>query len=68
MDTIFLYISKIRTPVVVGWLVLLLVWESGAPFFGFFRSRARDRFWHGLENMFVGLVGAIIPALGFISL
>ena len=68
MDAIFPDIAKIRTPVIVGWLVLLLVWESAAPFFGFFRGRARQRFWHGLKNMLVGLASAIIPALGFISL
>lgn len=68
MDTIFLSISKIRTPLIVGWLVLLLVWESAAPFLGFFRSHARDRFWHGLKNVLLGLASAIFPALGFISL
>lgn len=68
MDSIFLCISKHRTPVIVGWLVCLLIWESAAPFFGFFQSRARVRFWHGLKNMLVGLASAIIPALGFVSL
>ena len=68
MDSIFLYISKHRTPVILGWLVFLLIWESAAPFFGFFHSRTRVRFWHGLKNMLVGLASAIIPALGFVSL
>ena len=68
MDSIFLDITKHRTPVIVGWLVFLLVWESAAPFFGFFHSRTRVRFWHGLKNMLVGLASAIIPALGFVSL
>ena len=68
MDAIFLNLSKIRTPVVVGWLVFLLAWETAAPFFGFFHSHARERFWHGLKNMLVGLASAIIPALGFVSL
>lgn len=68
MDTFFLYLSQARTPVIIVWLVGLLVWESAAPFFGFFQRRGRERLAHGLKNMLVGAASAIFPALGFVGL
>ncbi len=68
MEDIFQTIARVRTPIVVGWLVLLLVWETVVPFFGFFRQHGRERFWHGVKNLLVGLASTILPALGFLSL
>ena len=68
MDTFFLFLTKYRTPLTVGWLAALLVWESGAPFFGFFRGRGKERLVHGIRNLLVGAPGAVLPALGFIGL
>ena len=68
MDTFFLFVTKYRTPMTIGWLAALLVWESGAPFFGFFRGRGKDRLVHDIRNLLVGAPGALLPALGFIGL
>ena len=54
MVTFFLFLSKYRTPLMIGWLAALLAWESAAPFFGFFRQRGKDRLVHGIRNMLVG--------------
>ena len=67
MDTFFLFISKYRTPLTIGWLVLLLAWESAAPFFDFFRQKGRARLKHGILNLLVGAPSALLPALGFVS-
>jgi sterol desaturase/sphingolipid hydroxylase (fatty acid hydroxylase superfamily) len=67
MDTFFLFISKHRTPLIVGWLVILLAWESAAPFFGFFRRRGKARLKHGALNLLVGAPSALLPALGFMT-
>jgi sterol desaturase/sphingolipid hydroxylase (fatty acid hydroxylase superfamily) len=68
MDAFFLYLSHTRMPVTIGWLVALLVWESAAPFFGFFQRRGTERLAHGVKNLLVGAASAIFPALGFVSL
>ncbi len=68
MVTFFLFLSKYRTPLMIGWLAALLAWESAAPFFGFFRQRGKDRLVHGIRNMLVGAPSALLPALGFIGL
>src|SRR5688500_9304600 len=67
MDSFFLFLSKYRTPLTIGWLVVLIVWESGAPFFGFFRQHGKERLLHGMRNMLVGAPSALLPALGFVG-
>lgn len=49
----------------VGWLVVLLVWETAAPCFILF-TRSRDRWRHGLRNVIVGALNAVLVALVFV--
>ena len=48
---------------VFGWLVLLLAWETGAPFLGFFRGRWRERTRHDGVNFAIGAVNALFNAV-----
>ncbi|MCI0748811.1 MAG: sterol desaturase family protein [Verrucomicrobia subdivision 3 bacterium] len=45
-------------------LVVLLTWESLAPFFAYFAGAARERIRHGLRNVALGVVNATVN--GFI--
>ncbi len=59
--------NQVRTPTVFGLMVLLLVWESAAPFFLQFRSR-RERVLHGARNVAIGFANALVTALVFSGL
>jgi sterol desaturase/sphingolipid hydroxylase (fatty acid hydroxylase superfamily) len=61
-------LSHLRTPIFIGWLVILLVWESGAPFFDYFKARRRERLRHALRNLTVGLLNSALIALLFVTL
>ena len=47
-----------------GWLVILLLWETAAPFFALFTSGC-DRVRHAGRNLALGLVNALATALLF---
>jgi sterol desaturase/sphingolipid hydroxylase (fatty acid hydroxylase superfamily) len=49
------------------WLVILLLWESFSPFLPLFSS-AKTRVRHGLINIFVGLINALLTATIFAGL
>ncbi len=48
----------------LGWLVVLLAWETVAPFFPLFRSW-RERGRHALRNVALGLANGLVTALVF---
>jgi sterol desaturase/sphingolipid hydroxylase (fatty acid hydroxylase superfamily) len=48
----------------VGWLVVLLLWETAAPFFPLFAGW-RERGRHALRNLAVGLLNALMIAVLF---
>jgi sterol desaturase/sphingolipid hydroxylase (fatty acid hydroxylase superfamily) len=48
----------------LGWLVVLLAWESAAPFLPLFRSPG-DRGRHGLRNLAIGWINGLAIALPF---
>ncbi len=68
MDAVFSTISQIRQPLAVGILLLLLLWESSHPFFGFFRNRTRERSAHALRNLLLGILNVAVVAVGFVGL
>lgn len=68
MDSFFLFLSGNRTPITIGWLVLLMVWESATPFFSFFRRRGKDRLKHAALNLLVGAPSLLLPAIGYMTL
>ena len=65
MPEIFLVTPSFRTILAIGFLVLLLFWESAAPFFDFFKSRPEERTHHALRNLIVGAVNVLLTATGF---
>lgn len=54
--------ETIRASASVVLLVLLLGWESLAPFLGFFAHATRERARHGLRNLALGVVNAALNA------
>ena len=55
-------VETIRASASLFFLVLLLSWESFAPFFSFFTHAAAERVRHGLRNLGLGLVNAVLNA------
>lgn len=68
MDALYNTIAGLRQFSAVGILILLLLWESGSPYFGFFRARTRHRFMHGTRNIFLGILNTVVVAFGFVAL
>ncbi len=61
-------LSRIKTATSVGWLVLLLVWESWTPFFAFFVRAAGERTRHALKNLTLGFLNGAVTSLLFVGL
>jgi sterol desaturase/sphingolipid hydroxylase (fatty acid hydroxylase superfamily) len=49
-------------------LLLLLAWESFAPFFGFFKSRPGGRMMHGTLNILLWIINVSLIAVVFVRL
>ena len=54
-----------RTALSLAVLVALLAWESAAPFFPLFARAPRERLPHGVRNIFLGLLNALLTATIF---
>src|ERR1041384_6100365 len=61
-------ISRIKTASSAGMLVLLLAWESWAPFFAYFARAVGARPRHALRNIALGVINAAVTGLLFVSL
>jgi sterol desaturase/sphingolipid hydroxylase (fatty acid hydroxylase superfamily) len=61
-------IGQLQGIIAVVVLVLLLAWETSAPFGLYFLRDSGDRFRHGLKNLVLGLLNAIIIGLLFVAL
>ena len=68
MDALYNAVDGFRHLSAVGILFLLLLWETGSPFFGFFRARTGQRALHGARNIGLGILNALVVALGFVAL
>jgi sterol desaturase/sphingolipid hydroxylase (fatty acid hydroxylase superfamily) len=60
--------SQIKATSSAGLLVLLLAWESWTPFFAWFAGAAGERARHGVKNLTLGLINAVVTGLLFVSL
>jgi sterol desaturase/sphingolipid hydroxylase (fatty acid hydroxylase superfamily) len=60
--------ATLKSSVAFGGLLTLLLWESIAPFQGFFRGRQRARMRHGVRNLALGLVNAACSAAAVATL
>jgi sterol desaturase/sphingolipid hydroxylase (fatty acid hydroxylase superfamily) len=61
-------LSRIKTASSVGLLALLLVWESWAPFFAYFSGAGGERARHGLKNLALGVLNAVVTGLLFVGI
>lgn len=61
-------LSRIRTVSSLTLLVLLLTWESLVPFFTYFAGITGERVRHGLKNLVLGVLNALLTGLGFVAL
>ncbi len=61
-------LQAVRAPAVVAWLVLLLAWESAAPFFDYFRRWTTVRAVHAARNLAVGFINNLVASFGFVAL
>ena len=61
-------LSRIRTVSSLTLLVLLLTWESFVPFFAYFAGNSSERVRHGLRNVVLGVLNALLTGLGFAAL
>ncbi|HEV2247321.1 MAG TPA: sterol desaturase family protein [Terriglobia bacterium] len=60
-------LGRIKTASSVGLLVVLLVWESWAPFFAYFVRAGGERTRHALKNLALGVVNAAATGLLFVG-
>jgi len=68
MDFISENIQNTQTMVLSGALLLLLLWESAAPFYKFFNGSFLARGRHALRNLVLGAVNTALIAFIFIGL
>jgi sterol desaturase/sphingolipid hydroxylase (fatty acid hydroxylase superfamily) len=61
-------LSRLRTVSSVLLLALLLTWESLVPFFSYFAGNRGERLRHGLKNVALGVLNALLTGLGFAAL
>ncbi|HEY5706222.1 MAG TPA: sterol desaturase family protein [Terrimicrobiaceae bacterium] len=61
-------IDQWRSICAVTVLLLLLVWESSAPFGLYFVGNSRERLRHGLKNLVLGILNALLVGLVFVAL
>ncbi len=68
MDALYNTVDGFRHFSAVGVLILLLLWESGSPYLGFFRAGAKRRLVHGTRNITLGILNTVVVAVGFVTL
>jgi hypothetical protein len=56
-------VSQLRSVSSIAFLVLLLAWESLAPFASYFVGRTGERVRHGTKNLVVGILKHYLSAL-----
>ena len=65
MNELYDLLDANRRWIALGVLVLLLLWESVAPFFDFFRNRTRRRITHGAVNFALAAINLGVIVLVF---
>ena len=68
MDDILHNLGQLRSISAVAVLLLLLVWESSAPFGFYFVGNSGERLRHGLKNLVLGILNALLTGLVFVAL
>lgn len=68
MEGIFQDLSRLRSICSAAFLVLFLAWESVAPFGSFFAGKTSERVRHGVKNVTLGVLNALLTGLVFAAL
>ena len=68
MDELLNDVSRLRSISAIGFLVLLLAWESLAPFGSYFVGKTGDRLLHGIKNLALGILNALLVGFVFVAL
>ena len=61
-------VSQLRSISSIAFLVLLLAWESLAPFGSYFVGKPGERLLHGTKNLALGILNALLIGLIFVAL
>jgi sterol desaturase/sphingolipid hydroxylase (fatty acid hydroxylase superfamily) len=61
-------VGRLRSISSVAFLVLLLAWESLAPFASYFVGKTGERLRHGAKNLALGILNALLTGLVFVAL
>jgi sterol desaturase/sphingolipid hydroxylase (fatty acid hydroxylase superfamily) len=68
MDDLLHDLGRVRSIASVTFLVLLLAWESLAPFGSYFAGKTGERLRHGFKNVALGVLNALVIGLVFVAL
>jgi len=68
MDIGFQDLVKVRPILTLLGMALLLLWETGAPFYGYFLNRGSERLKHGFRNVALGLLNSALVAVVFAAI
>lgn len=68
MDDTLHDLGRLRSISSVTFLVLLLAWESLAPFGSYFVGKTGERLRHGAKNLALGILNALLIGLVFVAL
>ena len=63
MDELLNQLRLLKTTLGLCVLVVLLLWETAAPFLPLFENKLRERTRHAGRNFLLGLINAVLGAL-----
>jgi len=67
-DTVLASLQETQVIVLLVVLFLLILWESFHPFYDFFKKSKKERAFHGLKNVVIGLTNGLMISLMFVGL
>ncbi|MEX0769394.1 MAG: sterol desaturase family protein [Balneolaceae bacterium] len=67
MQTLLASLQETQTIAMVTGLILLFLWESVQPFYGFFTGSFKKRGQHALRNLAIGILNALLVSLVFVG-
>lgn len=68
MQTLLSSLQETQTIAMVAGLILLFLWESVQPFYGFFTGSFKKRGQHAFRNLIIGAFNAALVSLVFVGL
>lgn len=68
MEPVIAALQETQIIVMVGFLVLLFLWESAHPFFAYFTGSFRSRGKHAFRNLVIGAINSVLIGVVFVGL